>query len=138
MTTYYGIQNNVIEWAYSSGKAYADPFNEVKLDIVVTTPDGMQQTVPAFWGGDQTWRVRFASPQTGTHTFRTVCSDTSNNDLHGPEGTLEISEYTGTNALLKHGPLRVASDKRHLEHRDGTPFFWLGDTWWMGFTKRLR
>lgn len=138
MITYHGIQNNVIEWAYSSGKAYADPFNEIRLDIVVSTPDGMQQTVPAFWGGDQTWRVRFASPQTGTHTFCTVCSDTSNNDLHGREGTLEISEYTGTNALLKHGPLRVASDKRHLEHRDGTPFFWLGDTWWMGFTKRLR
>jgi len=31
----------------------------------------------------------------------------------------------------------VAKDKRHFEHLDGTPFFWLGDTWWMGLCKRL-
>src|SRR5690606_38634745 len=27
--------------------------------------------------------------------------------------------------------------KRFLEHADGTPFFWLADTWWMGLSKRL-
>ena len=26
---------------------------------------------------------------------------------------------------------------RHFQHADGTPFFWLGDTWWMGLCKRL-
>src|SRR5205085_7383415 len=36
-----------------------------------------------------------------------------------------------------HGALRVSADKRYLEHADGTPFLWLGDTWWMGLTKRL-
>ena len=36
-----------------------------------------------------------------------------------------------------HGPIRVADDHRHFAHADGTPFFWLGDTWWMGLTKRL-
>ncbi|MFN8009759.1 MAG: DUF4038 domain-containing protein, partial [Terriglobia bacterium] len=40
--------------------------------------------------------------------------------------------------LYKHGPLKIASDQRHFEHRDGTPFFWLGDTWWMGLCQRLR
>lgn len=25
----------------------------------------------------------------------------------------------------------------YLEHSDGTPFFWLGDTWWMGLCHRL-
>ena len=34
--------------------------------------------------------------------------------------------------LYLHGPLRVAADRRHFEHADGTPFFWLADTWWMG------
>lgn len=24
-----------------------------------------------------------------------------------------------------------------MRHRDGTPFFWLADTWWMGLTTRL-
>ncbi|NLF00974.1 MAG: DUF5060 domain-containing protein, partial [Anaerolineales bacterium] len=43
----YAIQNQVAEWAYTSGKPYADPFNEVTLDVVFTGPDGRQQRVPA-------------------------------------------------------------------------------------------
>ena len=33
------------------------------------------------------------------------------------------------------GPLHVAADHRHLERADGTPFFYLGDTAWMLFTR---
>ena len=33
--------------------------------------------------------------------------------------------------------MQVATDRRYLEHNDGTPFFWLGDTWWMGLSHRL-
>ncbi len=134
---FYSSQNVPTEWAYTSGKPYDDPFNTVQLDVIVTCPDGRQQRVPAFWAGDQTWRVRYASSQVGSHTFRSECSDPSNSDLHGQEGTLEVSAYTGSNPLLQHGRVRVAADKRHLEHEDGTPFFWLGDTWWMAFCKRM-
>ena len=45
--------------------------------------------------------------------------------------------YTGSNPLFQHGPLRVAASHRTFEHADGSPFFWLADTWWMGFVKRL-
>jgi hypothetical protein len=31
----------------------------------------------------------------------------------------------------------VAKDKRHFEHADGTPFLWLGDTWWKCLCKRM-
>ncbi|MBZ0297706.1 MAG: DUF4038 domain-containing protein [Anaerolineae bacterium] len=134
---HFATQNIPTEWAYTSGKAYTDPFNEIQLDVVVTAPDGSEQRVPTFWAGDQTWRVRYSSPQTGIHHFRTVCSDTDNADLHDLTGTLEVTPYEGSNPLYKHGRLQVTADKRHLEHQDGTPFFWLGDTWWMGFCKRL-
>ncbi|MCE1197520.1 MAG: glycoside hydrolase family 140 protein [Marinilabiliales bacterium] len=30
----------------------------------------------------------------------------------------------------QHGPLRVTENGHYLEYRDGTPFFWLGDTAW--------
>jgi len=130
-------QNCTTEWSYVSSKPYREPFSEVKLDVVVTAPDGATQTVPAFWAGEQTWRVRYASPKLGIHHYRTVCSDTGNADLHGQEGVIEVTPYTGSNPLLRHGPLQIAADRRHLEHRDGTPFFWLGDTWWMGLCRRL-
>ncbi|MDZ4763114.1 MAG: DUF4038 domain-containing protein [Chloroflexota bacterium] len=133
----FASRNVPTEWAYTSGKTYSDPFNEIQLDVVVTASDGSQQRVPAFWAGDQVWRVRYSSAQMGIHQLQSVCSDESNPDLHGQAGTLTVTEYTGTNPLYQHGRVRVAPDQRHLEHQDGTPFFWLADTWWMAFCKRM-
>lgn len=31
----------------------------------------------------------------------------------------------------QHGPLRVSHNGLYLQHTDGTPFFWLGDTGWL-------
>ncbi|MBI4552585.1 MAG: DUF4038 domain-containing protein, partial [Candidatus Latescibacteria bacterium] len=115
-----------------------DPFHEVEVDVIVTDPDGVERRVPAFWAGGQTWRVRYASPVVGTHRSHSVCSDEQNPDLHGQEGTLEVVPYAGNNPLLRHGSLRMSDSRRYLEHGDGTPFFWLGDTWWMGLCARLR
>ena len=39
--------------------------------------------------------------------------------------------------MLKHGFLRVSTNGRHFEHADGTPFFWLGDTWWKCLCQRM-
>jgi len=131
------MQNCVIELSFTSDRSYRDPFNEVELDVVFSGPDGSERVVPAFWSGQGEWRVRYSSPLTGRHTYRSVCSDASNGGLHGREGVLEVVPYEGENALLRHGPLRVHGSGRYLEHLDGTPFFWLGDTWWMGLCRRL-
>ena len=32
--------------------------------------------------------------------------------------------------IWDHGPLQVSSNHRYLEHADGTPFLWIGDTAW--------
>jgi hypothetical protein len=131
-------QNNVAEFTFISAKKYDDPFNEIEVDAVFTGPDGVEQRVPAFWAGGDTWRVRFASPAVGQYRFTTVCTDAANAGLHGREGAVTVEPYTGDNLLYQHGPIRISADKRHFQHADGTPFFWLGDTWWMGLTKRLR
>lgn len=131
------VVNRATEWAFTSGKQYRDPFNEIDLDVVIRGPDQTEQRVPCFWAGESTWRVRYAPRLSGKYSWRTIASDTTNRDLHDVSGTLEASPYEGTSPLERHGPVRVAPNGRHFEHADGTPFFWLADTWWMGLTKRL-
>jgi hypothetical protein len=135
--TQYGMRHSTVEWSYSSGKAYQYPFNEVEVDVIFADPHGKEHRMPAFWAGEQAWRIRYTPLLTGRYTYRTVATDTSNRDLHAQEGVLEVSEYQGNNPLRKHGAPRVAADHLHFEHEDGTPFLWLGDTWWMGLCHRL-
>lgn len=134
---YYGTVNTASEFEFTSSATYSDPFNQTELDVVFTGPGGRTMRVPAFWSGGNEWRARFAPPEAGEYTFQTVCADTSNAGLHGRAGALIAQPYTGENALLARGFPQVAPDKRHFQHADGSPFFWLGDTWWMGLCKRL-
>jgi hypothetical protein len=125
------------EWSYASGKQYSDPFNQVDVDVIISTPYGQEERLPAFWSGGNIWRARYAPPAPGLYRMKSVCTDASNHDLHGQTMTLRVEQYTGDNTHYKHGALRIAADKRHFERADGTPFFWLGDTWWMGLCKRM-
>ncbi len=129
--------NRMVQFVFTSEKIYNDPFNEVELVGVFRTPEGRELRVPAFWAGGQVWKVRYSSATVGLHTFRTECSDTTNRNLHAVTGRVEVVPYQGDNPLYRHGPIRVAADHRHFAHADGTPFFWLGDTWWMGLCRRL-
>jgi hypothetical protein len=130
--------NVMVELAFTAGKDYEDPFNDVTLDVTFIDPTGRELRVPAFWAGTNVWKVRYASPVVGTHTFRTEFKDASDKGLHGVAGKVEVVAYKGDNPNFIHGPLRVnAASKRYLERADGTPFFWLGDTWWMGLSHRL-
>jgi hypothetical protein len=129
--------NVPVEIVFTAQRAHADPFTEVRLDVTFTDPAGTTRKVPAFWAGGAKWKVRYASPLTGGHQCRSDCSDAADAGLHGVQGTVQVAAYTGDNPLFRHGPVRIAADHRHFEHADGTPFFWLGDTWWMGLCHRL-
>ncbi len=127
-----------VELSFTSAKPYGNPFQDVDVDVIVRDPDGMELQVPAYWAGSQSWRVRYSPSKRGAHTWRSVATDTANTGLHARQGSIQAVPYSGENPLYRHGPLRVAPDHRHFEHSDGTPFFWLADTWWMGLVKRLR
>src|SRR5262245_40811079 len=90
-------QNVMVELSFSSTKMYSDPFNQVTLDVLFTDPKGAELRVPAFWASTDVWKVRYASPIVGTHRFRSECSDSHDQGLHGITGVVEIQPYTGTN-----------------------------------------
>ena len=125
-----------VELKQISSKRYDDPFNQVEVDVEFQDPAGHTLIVPAFWAGGLEWRVRYSSFLPGQHRYRWICSDSANTDLHDKVGSVEISPDVAPNALERHGRLRVSQSKRHLEFTDGTPFFWLGDTWWLGLVQR--
>ena len=127
-------RNNVLELPFTSTKQRVYPFGEIELCMEVTGPAGTL-TIPAFWKGGQDWAVRFAAPKEGTYTYKTVCTDATDAGLHGQTGSIDVTAYAGDNPLYQHGRLVPAGPK--FQHEDGTPFFWLGDTWWMGLCSRM-
>ena len=130
--------NMMLELAFNAIRPFADPCHEVTLDVVFTDPENRELRVPAFWAGGDVWKVRYASPMVGAHEWRTEVTAPDEAGLHDLRGEVAVRPYTGTNPLYRHGPLRVSENKRYLEHLDSTPFFWLGDTWWMGLAQRLK
>jgi hypothetical protein len=105
-----GTANRACEISFTSRKAYADPFNDVRVDAVVTAADGSSQVVPAFWAGGETWRFRYSAQRPGDYRFQTRCSDAANQDLQDASGTIRLGKYDGVNPFYRHGPVRVAPD----------------------------
>lgn len=126
---------SIFETAFTSDRAYPDPIRDLSLSVTFTGPGGEEVTVPAFWDGDATWRVRFSPPAAGEWRYTTRADDTANAGLHGRSGHFTAPEYRGDLPLLRHGPIRAGAGGTHLAHADGTPFFWLADTAWNGVLK---
>ena len=126
----------VFETSFTSARKYENPFVEVEVDVVFKQGEE-QWKVPAFWAGDKKWTVRFAPPTQGKYTYRVECTDRANPDLNGKEQTLSVIAYKGDNPFFKHGPPGVGKGGRHFAHADGTPFLWLGDTWWKNLCMRM-
>ena len=55
---------------------YDNPYNNVQVYMDFHSPEGKTVTVPGFWDGDQTWRVRFTPTQVGKWSWRSYSTDT--------------------------------------------------------------
>jgi hypothetical protein len=120
------------EQSFKSAVAYKNPPADASVTAVFTSPQGGTTKVYGFWDGGRTWRVRFSPDAPGRWSFKTACSDATNSGLHKVTGEFLCSMAVGKSRYDLHGPVRIAADRRHLEHADKTPFFWLADTAWDG------
>ena len=118
------------EQSLRSTVLYSNALQDASITVVFTSPLGETNQADGFWDGGRTWRVRFSPDQVGRWKFKTACSDIDNTGLHNQTGEFLCTAATGLTRFHKHGQVRVARDRRHLEHMDGTPFFWLADTVW--------
>ena len=85
---------------------------------------------PAFWDGDEVWRVRFAAPYEGDWAWLSD-ADTDDPGLRGQRGTVHCrsGEATG-HAFFDHGFWGMSPGGRNLVHADGTPALLVADTAW--------
>ncbi|MFM7321836.1 MAG: DUF5060 domain-containing protein, partial [Armatimonadota bacterium] len=111
---------NAAEIALVARNHHADPFHAVSVDAVFRGPGGVVLHRPAFWDGGGIWKIRFAPTLPGRWTWTTTCS-VADPGLDRQHGTLDAVPYRGANPFFRHGFLRVATDRRHLCHADGTP-----------------
>ena len=120
------------DYSLKSSVTYSNPLQDVTVTATIVGPLGDTHIVPGFWDGGRTWRIRFAPDQPGEWHFQTTCSDIGNLGLNGQKDSFLCSAAIGGSRFDEHGPVRIARDQKHLEHVDGTPFFWLADTVWNG------
>jgi hypothetical protein len=100
---------------------------------------GQRYAMDAFWDGGRTFKARFAPPRPGQWAYRSRSSQAA---LDGVTGTFTCTAWTEAEKAenpTRRGLVRVcrsgARPGRYFEYTDGTPFLWIGDTWW-NWTKR--
>jgi hypothetical protein len=121
------LRYDSIEVKLAVNAEYANPYDarQVRLDAVFSGPDGRPMTVPGFWDGEGSWRVRFTPSQIGEWSYQLVVTD-ARGAGRPAEGT-----FTVTTSDL-HGWLQVgqwvnpAYSSHYLVYHDGTPFYGVG------------
>ncbi|MBA4053546.1 MAG: hypothetical protein C0490_02430, partial [Marivirga sp.] len=113
-----------------SQSAQQNAYTDTDVWAVFKNEKGDTLVRPAFWDGGNTWKIRFAPPDTGSIWKWTTYSRKEESGLSNQSGSLKSIPYAGDNQLLKHGFLKMSPGRRNVLHADGTPFLIIGDTPW--------
>ncbi len=116
------------ELEFRSTKKYNNSFEDVDVDVVFTL-GREKMTVPCFWDGGDTWKVRFSLPKVGTWKYEVISTDKENTGFSG-QGEIECVKYDGDLEIYKRGFIKTKPNVRYFMYADGTPFYYLGDTHW--------
>jgi hypothetical protein len=102
-----------------TGPSTGNPYMEVEFSADFTT-DETTITVPGFYDGDGTYRIRFSPDEPGAWTYQTASNV---EELSNKKGQFTCTSPTGNN----HGPLKIINTY-YLQYADGTPFYSVGTT----------
>jgi hypothetical protein len=100
------------------------PYEDITGTATFNRPGGGTESIPLFWDGSATWRVRFSPDTIGAWSYAVSSSDSA---LNGASGSFSCVASTAKGAVKQGG-----AGNYHFVHQDGTPHFWMVDTcWWM-------
>ena len=108
------------ETTLTSSTTYSNPYANVTLDVIYTSPSGKKYHTYGFWDGGNIFNCVLCSHQkSATWRWMTTCSDTTNTGLHGQGGTVAVTAYIScNNPLYPNGYLKVSA-KRALSAHHG-------------------
>jgi hypothetical protein len=120
----------VFEASFESAAGPPNPYVVISGHAAFLTPDGRTWTVPLFWDGQKTWKMRISPDVTGKWSFTVKSSDSA---LNGKSGSFECIESR------RAGGLQVSrSNPSHFQRQAGQPVWFMGDTAWGYFTDSLQ
>lgn len=113
------------------GPSAGNPYVEVQF--AATFNQGERRvSVPGFWDGANTYRIRFSPPSAGEWRFETRSATPA---LNSKTGTVTVARAASPN----HGPVEVF-DTFYLRYADGSPYHQFGTTCyaWIHQTRDLQ
>jgi hypothetical protein len=120
----------IFEQSFTQQGRYRNPYVEVAAVARFLQPDGRQRSIPLYWDGGTTWRVRFSPDAIGTWNWSVTSNDLG---LEGAKGSFDCvpSANRGGIGAMKGYPY-------HFQYQDGTPYWLFGDTQWEAFADDFR
>ena len=139
---------DVAELSFESSLSSHNPYMNIQADkpsllVVVFRNNNQSFTkeirISGFWDGGKTWKVRFAPPVEGEWYWKSESVDPAMNGQSGHFNCLAYPEKDKKANPTRHGFIYVNKQSpgagRYFVYADGTPFLWIGDTWW-NWTKK--
>ncbi|VXD22847.1 exported hypothetical protein [Planktothrix serta PCC 8927] len=112
----------IFEQGFIHSGNYQNPYTEVEAIATLTTPQGQTQTIPLFWDGGKTWKLRFSPNIEGIWKWSIKSNDPGLNNKSGSFKTSPAQNKGGIQVNPKY--------PHHFIYQDGTPFWLFGDTHW--------
>ncbi len=125
----------VNEVSFNASRSYSNPYLDVDLWVTLSGPSGETYLVPAFWDGEDVFRVRLVATSPGQWSWSTGTT-TNDSGLDNKSGSYIATATTKTQK--QENPNRrgfIRTRGATLEYADGTPYFFTADTVWVAFTK---
>lgn len=115
-------QFGFFEATFTASGDYDNPYTALDPQARLTRPDGSTRTIPLFWDGDKTWKLRISPDAVGEWSYAVHSQDTGLNNKSGSL-TCTSSDLTGSIQPMQGFP-------HHFQYQNGQPMWFMGDTAW--------
>jgi len=122
-------QFGLFEAEFTSSNSYNNPYVDVSLSALVTSPSNRTFRVDGYWQGADRWKLRIMPTELGAWSFITSSNDPDLDSLSGNFTCIASSRA---------GMLMVNPDFPYsFKLSNGKPFFWMGETNWYLMSKAV-